>query len=312
MENATTGRAPADAGSRAADAEVKADASIVRPLPGTLSREARSRVATYSTWPSSAEVHGRVSAETDLMRTPVDEPKPPRAYTRPAETRSIEPELDLQSATVEQKRPALRGTAKHSFDELKINFLTRYGEGAVKSILFLGLSRGDGVSTAAYNFAKSLAQDADTRVLLINADLRASSPPESAHRCSAGVTSIGEGDERALLPARQGNVHILPSGSGYADPAVLFQSRHFTTFLRTMSERYDYIVIDGPPLDEAPECMALGNRVDGVVLVLNAAQTRGKLALRAKKRIQDAGGKLLGVVLNRRRFYVPGWLYRLL
>jgi Mrp family chromosome partitioning ATPase len=78
-----------------------------------------------------------------------------------------------------------------------------------------------------------------------------------------------------------------------------------------MSKQYDYVVLDGPPIDEAPESIALSSKVDGVILVIDASRTRGKIALRAKKRIEESGGRLLGAVLNRRRYYVPDWLYRM-
>jgi Mrp family chromosome partitioning ATPase len=93
---------------------------------------------------------------------------------------------------------------------------------------------------------------------------------------------------------------------------VLFQSKRFRAFMAQCRRQYDYIVVDGPPLDEAPESIALAANVDGVVLVLDARNTRRRIALRAKERIEQVGGKVLGVALNRRRFYIPGWLYRLL
>ena len=238
-----------------------------------------------------------------LLRSSARREAEPR-YER-AEPRPVSEEF-----TIEIKRPAALDSAKHRFDELKINFLTRYPSPAVKSILFLGTSRGDGASTAAFNFAQSLAQDTDTRVLLISADLRG---PASNHgRIDAGLSSLAESGAHAPAPALQGNVHVLPSGRGYADPAVLFQSKRFQTFMAQVSSQFDYIVLDGPPLNEAPESIALCSRVDGVILVIDAQRTRRKIALRAKQRVQEIGGKLLGVVLNRRKYYVPGWLYKLM
>jgi capsular exopolysaccharide synthesis family protein len=230
-----------------------------------------------------------------------------------ATLRARDPRIGLEDAVVEQQQPAQRGSAKHSFDELKVNFLARYAKQSIKSIMFLGLSRGDGASTSAFNFAKSLAQDADVRVLFINADLRgtAATPGANDDIDGEGLSSLHSREDDTLLPALYGNVHVLPSGRDYADPAVLFQSRRFNDFLANMSKQYDYVIIDGPPLTEAPEAIALSSRVDGVVLVIDAGRTRSKIAQRAKKRIEDVGGTLLGVVLNRRRFYVPNWLYRL-
>jgi capsular exopolysaccharide synthesis family protein len=208
--------------------------------------------------------------------------------------------------------PARRDSAKYRFDELKINFLARYGGDAVKSILYVGISRGDGASTVAFKFAKSLAEDADARVLLINADLRA---PWSAFNMTdpaqtSGRRGVVHWRPGAPLPTVQGNLDVLPGGRGYVDPAVLFPSKRFSTFMAQMAQKFDYVVVDGPPLDEAPESIALSTQVDGVILVINAQRTRRKIALRAKQQIGEVGGKLLGVVLNRRKYYVPSWLYK--
>jgi Mrp family chromosome partitioning ATPase len=50
--------------------------------------------------------------------------------------------------------------------------------------------------------------------------------------------------------------------------------------------------------------------VDGVILVLESGKTRRQVALNVKKQLEDAKGKLLGVVLNKRRHYIPDWIYR--
>jgi capsular exopolysaccharide synthesis family protein len=278
-------------------------------MPGTPRHEGRSRLTPLTVWPRIAEGPSRAQAQPEIPRA--NPQKPAMQPARTATGHRIEPGVDIKTAFVERQRPSQRGTAKHAFDELKVNLLTRYSEEAMKSVLFLGISRGTGVSTAAYNFARSLAQDAEARVLLINADLRNVSPPDHTAAPSKGLANIPEGDHQVLLPARQDNIHVLPCGSDCADPAVLFQSRRFTEFLGEMSKQYDYVVLDGPPIDEAPESIALSSKVDGVILVIDASRTRGKIALRAKKRIEESGGRLLGAVLNRRRYYVPDWLYRM-
>ena len=93
---------------------------------------------------------------------------------------------------------------------------------------------------------------------------------------------------------------------------MLFQSKRFRAFMAQCRQQYDYIVVDGPPLDEAPESIALCTNVDGVILVLDARCTHHRIAAWAKNRIEQAGGTVLGVALNRRKFYIPRWLYKLI
>ena len=237
----------------------------------------------------------------------------PLLHTRSGRSAITDPKAAAGSAASEPKYPAARNSVKHRFDELKINFLAHPANRSVKSILFVGTSRGDGASTAAYNFAKSLAEDVDVRVLFINADLRAPAPHKdhSAADPLTGLASLAKSAGQSLLSASQDNFQVLPSGHNYADPAVLFHSKRFDAFLVHASQQFDYVVLDGPPLDEAPESISLSSKVDGVMLVIDAEHTRRRIALRAKKRIQEVGGNVVGLVLNRRKFYVPNWLYKL-
>ena len=79
---------------------------------------------------------------------------------------------------------------------------------------------------------------------------------------------------------------------------------------QSFNEQYDFIIFDSPPVPIFSEFRILCRKVDGVVLVLNAMRTRRQAALRAKLELEDAGAKLLGVIINKRKYYIPKWLYR--
>jgi len=176
-------------------------------------------------------------------------------------------------------------------------------------VLFVAASRGDGTSTVAFNFAASLSDDADVRVLFINADLRVPVNKQKIPVAAAKLTTPEQRSEPTIAIPRRDNFHIMRGDHGHPDPVVLFQSKRFDSFMDEIAKRYSYIVIDGAPLDEAPESIALSTKVDGVILVVDANQTRRKIAVHAKERIEEVRGKLLGMVLNRRRLYIPAWLY---
>jgi len=76
-----------------------------------------------------------------------------------------------------------------------------------------------------------------------------------------------------------------------------------------MRERFDFTLLDAPPLTLDPESASLARWTDGVILVVYAGRTRWEVVEQAKVQLQLAGAKLLGVVLNRRRFAIPQWLY---
>lgn len=76
-----------------------------------------------------------------------------------------------------------------------------------------------------------------------------------------------------------------------------------------MRERFDFTLLDAPPITLNPESASLARWADGVILVVHAGKTRWEVVEQAKVQLQLAGAKLLGVVLNRRRLAIPQWLY---
>lgn len=199
------------------------------------------------------------------------------------------------------------------YQDLKTNLLNRYRDGSVKSVLFVGTTGGDGASTAAANFAIALAMDSRVKVLLIDANLK-TPRLHTAFKIDPipGLTDLLTRNGRGPRPVKvgPGNLRIIPCGRPYAEQHALFESHKFEEFLRRMREKHDYVIFDGPPIHGSSECRVLCAKVDGVVLVIESGKTRRQVAVSAKKQLVEAGGRVLGVVLNKRRFYIPESIYR--
>jgi protein-tyrosine kinase len=204
--------------------------------------------------------------------------------------------------------------AREPYEELKANLLTRRANGSLKTILFASTSHGDGCSTTAVNFAATLAKDASLKVLLVDVNPRTPALHE--------VFDVSEAEGVSDLLTRSGNIackinkvspggyYVLPWGRNHSAGACLFDSSRFDRLLQGVREKFDYVILDGPPVPAFPECLVLCAKVDGVVLVLESGKTRRQVALRARKQVEEVGGKMLGVVLNKRKYYIPEWIYR--
>lgn len=62
-------------------------------------------------------------------------------------------------------------------------------------------------------------------------------------------------------------------------------------------------------MNSCSDVIALAGKVDGVVLVVESERTRREVALQYKDRLEKSGAHILGVVLNKRRFHIPEWVY---
>jgi hypothetical protein len=87
---------------------------------------------------------------------------------------------------------------------------------------------------------------------------------------------------------------------------------HRRYLIKQLRLRFQYLAIDCPALGTSSDVLGLAPLVDGIVLVVEADRTRKSQIRNAERQIEAAGGKLLGLVLNKRRYPVPDYIYDLL
>jgi Mrp family chromosome partitioning ATPase len=158
-------------------------------------------------------------------------------------------------------------------------------------VFFTASQGGEGTSSVASQFAASLAGDSRVRVLLV--DVHGRRPAWSAPgRPDGGPRNL------ALMP-----LPVMP-GDRALDANALRE------VLRSVASGFDWILLDGPPVLESPDAAPLTTAADGVLVVVQAGRTKRPVLARSVDLINRAGGRVLGVVLNRRRLEIPELIYR--
>jgi protein-tyrosine kinase len=205
-------------------------------------------------------------------------------------------------------------TATDRFQEVKTKLITGFPLGSVKTIMFTGTAHGDGCTTTAASFAKTMAQFCRLNILLIDANLRSPRLHDIFNvEYNQGLADLlTREEEKASLFKKvgHGNLYLIPCGKKTAGPLAIFESTRFDKTLKLMREKFDYVILDAPPVNNFAETKVMGKKVDGVILVIESGKTRKQVALRAKQDLEDAGAKVLGVILNRRKHYIPEWIYK--
>ena len=201
------------------------------------------------------------------------------------------------------------------YEHLKTNLFTRCRQGELKTILFNGTINGCGCSTTAFNFAISLAKNSSSEILLLEVNLRTPGLKQMLQLKEAPdlVEAVSNPEQNILKALKVGfeNLYAICCGvASHAGPTGFFESSEFNTFFDRARKRFDYVILDAPPVPIFSEFRVLCRKVDGVVLVILSEKTRRQVALKAKKEIEAAGGHILGVVLNKRNYYIPKWLYK--
>jgi Mrp family chromosome partitioning ATPase len=165
-----------------------------------------------------------------------------------------------------------------------------------RAIAFIGSRAGEGTSTVTYEFARVSSARFGQRVLLLEMDARASAEQRF------GVVPDDQASGGARLDIAPLPPEFLAAPHAAGSPAAAETWAAFKA-------AYDLILIDAPPATTSAQGLAVASQVDGVVLVLAAEDTRWPVAERVKQSIDRSGGRVLGVVLNKRQYHIPRWLY---
>lgn len=181
-------------------------------------------------------------------------------------------------------------------------------------IQFIGARGGEGTSTIVWEFARVSASLLGKSVFLYDgqnkkrAEQPSKEPPPRDSENAA--TQNEEGGED--LPERQDGTNLPVCLVSHRQALTLksFFSRRIDDIWEILKQDYDMIVIDSPAASASPEGIALARSVDGVVLVVEAEKTRWPVAENLKTQIERGGGKILGVVFNKRRYYIPDYIYK--
>jgi capsular exopolysaccharide synthesis family protein len=163
---------------------------------------------------------------------------------------------------------------------------------------------GEGKTLTAINLAGALARGADdARVLLIDADLRrpAIARQLAMDQSSQGLTEVIENSATTLDSVthtlKPYNLSILPAGLRNGAVHQILRSPRLEGLLAEARQRYDFVVLDTPPLLPVFDSALLANAVDGVLVVVAANQTPRKLLGEALNMLDPS--KVLGIVFNR-------------
>jgi protein-tyrosine kinase len=190
------------------------------------------------------------------------------------------------------------------------------------ALAFTSTSEGEGVSHVTQLFAIEMARYTGRRTLVIAAERLQSLGVEDYMQMpwNCNPTNV---ENVWMLPATKSRT-VNTSAAVDAEDDQELPKRSYLMRVAKQGEEvdtgldsvdalrisFDNILIDCRSLHTSPDAAVLSASVDGVVVVVEAGRSRRDQILNAQRTIEQAGGKFLGFVLNRRRYPVPEWLYK--
>jgi protein-tyrosine kinase len=171
----------------------------------------------------------------------------------------------------------------------------------MKRVLLTSSVPEEGKTFVASNLAQSIVRQSDRKVLLIDADLRASRLHLTLGTDNEpGLSDYLSGEKDLTEVVQRGeaeNFCFIPGGRFITTPSELLHSDKMKHFLEKMSEIFDWVILDSPPAIAVHDASILADMCDGVLFVVRAGSTDHELAQKAASEFENKN--LLGVVLNR-------------
>jgi Mrp family chromosome partitioning ATPase len=229
----------------------------------------------------------------------------------------IKPASDNVAVRPRLRRPR-RGTgdvAEYYRDVLRqLPWPGHEGSSPVRTLGVTSCVEGEGVSTLAVQMAAAAASYEGCRVLLVDANLarpslhrmlRVSRSPGLAE-CLLEPTQPGLN----LQPSPDGNFAVLAAGNADGHWQQAYDSPTLARIVQGLRDGFDLVVLDLPATGQTMSAAQLAGVLDGTLLVIEADCVSWEVARRTKELLSRAGVRLVGAVLNKRRDYLPAWLYR--
>lgn len=162
--------------------------------------------------------------------------------------------------------------------------------------------RGEGKSTTAINLSYVLAESGKS-VLLIDGDLRIPSVAKKMDISSTpGLTDLLMGYESHQMGVFKTNLlenwYVMPSGELPPNPSELLGSRRMESILKLAAEKFDYIIVDLPPVNVVSDALAISKYITGMIVVIREDYTEKKELEACFRHLKLSNVNVLGCVMN--------------
>lgn len=200
-----------------------------------------------------------------------------------------------------------------AYRSLRTALLLSGPQAHLKKIQVTSPLQGEGKSSTISNLAVSLAQ-MGRRVLLIDADLRRPRQHRlfnvKNHDGLTNYLALDLPPDKLVKATMVPNLFLVNSGPIPPNPAELLSTEKMSRLLEEMSRRYDFLLIDTPPVLAVTDAQVVGKMVDGLVLVVQAERTPREALRQTRELLDLLKIKTLGVVVNCFDLDSRGYYYR--
>lgn len=192
--------------------------------------------------------------------------------------------------------------ASEAFRSLRTNIMFANVDNPIRTLLVTAASTNENTAETIANLAVTLARGGN-KTILVDANLR--TPRQHllwGLSNDSGLSNMMQ-EERLLAqpplqPSGVDDLDILTAGTLPANPADLLVSRRMGDIITILKSRAAYVLFDSPPVLSATDAALLGNKLDGVLLVVRQNKTRRDDVSKARAALEQVQAKIIGAVMT--------------
>lgn len=210
--------------------------------------------------------------------------------------------------------PDEKSPTGEAYRALRTNLLQVPKDKTIKTILITSANHYEGKTTTAINLALAMSDVSQFRILLVDTDLRYPAiHSRLGLKRTPGLTEILEGNtglDSGMTDTKKGNLKVITSGDLTSYPVELLESEKFKDLIKELKLKFDLIFFDSPPAIPYSDASVLTSQLDSVLLVLQSGKTLQEDIQQIKANLLDNQSKILGVVLNKQKQFIPEKIYK--
>ena len=173
----------------------------------------------------------------------------------------------------------------------------------VKSIVITSCYPNEGKSDVVFQLALEIGK-MGKKVLVLDADIRKSSYISrfQVKQKTAGLSQYLSGQsglQDIVYSTNFRDVDIIFAGPAAPNPSELLAQESFASLVHTMRGKYDYVLVDTPPVGSLTDAAVVARQCDGAILVVESDLVSRRVALKAKQQLEMSACHILGAVLNK-------------
>ena len=190
---------------------------------------------------------------------------------------------------------------REAYKSLRTNMRFFLNEEGCKKICITSGAMSEGKSITILNLAISIAED-DKRVLLIDADMRRPTLARLLNApASPGLSNVLAGlasEKDAVHRSAYSNLDVMFAGDIPPNPSELLGNRRMRELLDNLSEKYDYILVDTPPVNVVTDTCVVAGMLHGVLYLVRKDKADRASVIKGVNQLELTGARLLGFVMN--------------